>query len=92
MLVAWSLLLFVCGFRKVNLHVCEDRVKANYFLLISSQRTTKRLRREKRDAQVNIKQSYRIRKTRIRAMRGMSRKGGTMEIMVGTMPPDHSYS
>ena len=37
-LVTWSLRLFVCGFRKGNLCGCEDRVKANYFLLIPSQR------------------------------------------------------
>ena len=35
-LVTWSLQLFVCGFKEVNLRACEDRVKANYVLLISS--------------------------------------------------------
>ena len=28
-LVTWSLLLFVCGFKKINLLACEDKVKAN---------------------------------------------------------------
>ena len=29
---------FVCGFRKVDLRACKDRVKVNYFHLILSQR------------------------------------------------------
>ena len=30
--------VFVCGFRKVDLSACEDGVKVNYFRLILSQR------------------------------------------------------
>ena len=37
-LLTWSLLLFVCGFKKVNPRACEDRVKADYFPLIPNKR------------------------------------------------------